>query len=88
MNNVLPNSGRNTPGLMRKPVSGMLALLLIFVGATSGCASSLPLTVQTKPVVLEAPPPELMETEEENLRQRLQQLSGPSPQTGTEPSEN
>ena len=34
------------------------------------------------------PPPELMEPEQPNLRQRLQRLSGPSPLTVTGPSGN
>jgi hypothetical protein len=71
---------------MRKPV--MLGLLLICGLALSGCASKSPLVLQPKPIRLEPPPAELMEPETPNLRQRLQQLSGPSPQTGTAPSGN
>jgi hypothetical protein len=66
----------------------MPALLLICALAISGCASKSPLVVQPHPIHLEDPPPELMEPEQPNLRQRLQQLSGPSPLTVTAPSGN
>ena len=88
MNNASLTSGRSSPARTRKPGSGMPALLLICALAISGCASKSPLVVQPHPIHLEDPPPELMEPEQPNLRQRLQQLSGPSPLTVTAPSGN
>lgn len=88
MSNVSQTSGRSSPARTRKPGSGMLALLLTFALAISGCAFKSPLVVQPNPIHLEDPPPELMEPEQPNLRQRLQQLSGPSPLTVTAPSGN
>ena len=86
MNSVSQTSGRSSPARTLKPGNGMRALLLTFALAISGCASKSPLVVQPRPIHLEDPPPELMEPEQPNLRQRLQQLSGPSPLTVTAPS--
>jgi len=88
MNSVSQTSGRSLPARTRKPGNGMRALWLTFALAISGCASKSPLVVQPNPIHLEDPPPELMEPEQPNLRQRLQQLSGPSPLTVTAPSES
>lgn len=88
MTNVSQTSGRSSPARTLKPGNGMRALLLTFALAISGCASKSPLVGQPRPIHLEDPPPELMEPEQPNLRQRLQQLSGESPQTATGPSGN
>lgn len=88
MNNAWQPFGRSTPDSKRTPGRGMSALSLICALAISGCASKSPLVVQPNPVRLEPPPAELMEPEQPNLRQRLQQLSGQSPQTVTGPSGN
>ncbi len=86
MNNVWQTFGRSTPDSRPMLRPGTSALLLICALAISGCASKSPLVVQPNPVRLEPPPAELMEPEQPNLRQRLQQLSGQSPQTATGPS--
>ena len=88
MTNVSQTSGRSLPARTLKPGRGMSALLLTCGLAISGCASKSPLVVRPDPVRLSPPPAELMEPEQPNLRQRLQQLSGESPQTATGPSGN
>lgn len=88
MSSVSQTSGRSSPNSKRTPGRGMSALLLICGLAISGCASKSPLVVQPNPIHLEDPPPELMEPEQPNLRQRLLQLSGQSPLTVTAPSGN
>lgn len=88
MNSVSQTSGRSSPNSKRTPGRAMSALLLICGLAISGCASKSPLVVRPDPVRLSPPPAELMEPEQPNLRQRLQQLSGESPQTATGPSGN
>lgn len=93
MNSVSQTSGRSSPNSKRTPGRGMSALLLICGLAISGCASKSPLVVRPDPVRpdpvrLSPPPAELMEPEQPNLRQRLRQLSGESPQTATGPSGN
>lgn len=88
MNSVSQPSGRSSPDSKRTPGRGMSALSLICALAISGCASKSPLVVQPNPVRLEPPPAELMEPEQPNLRQRLQQLFGQSPQTAIGPSGN
>lgn len=74
------------PKALSKPL--MLVLLLIFAVAMTGCASRSALVVQPSPTQLKAPPPELMQKREPNLRQRLRQLSTESPRTATPPSGN
>lgn len=88
MNSVSQTSGRSSPNSKPMPRPAMLGLLLICALGLSACASKSPLVVRPNPVQLEPPPAELMEPEQPNLRQRLRQLSGESPETATAPSGN
>jgi len=88
MNNAYLTYGPASPEKTQRRQRGMLVPLLICVMVLAGCASQQPIVVQPKPVTLTPPPPELMEPEVPNLRQRLQQLSGESPETATGPSGN
>lgn len=86
MNDGLPPCVATSPRSKPLLLSTMLVLLLTSVTAMSGCGSKSPLVVRPDPPRLAPPPPELMEAEPQNLRQRLRQSFGVSPGTGTEPS--
>ena len=84
MNNGSRNCAQALPWNKRMLRPATIGLLLICVLGINGCASrSQIVAVQPKPVRLSPPPPELMEPEVPNLRLRLRQLSGPSPETAT-----
>lgn len=87
MSKGLQTFGHNSPGRKRRRGWRMSALLLICGLVISGCASECPpVPLLPKPVQLNPPPPELMEPEQPNLRQRLQLLFGELQPTETAPS--
>lgn len=83
MKNASRTFVRTSPPGKRRPGSVMLLLSATFVMGLSGCGFKSALVVQPDRPELKPPPPELMEEAKPNLRQRLRQLSGESPETGT-----
>ena len=80
--------GPTSPANRPLPRPRTLVASLICVLATAGCCSKSGVVVSPDPVRLTPPPAELMVKREPNLRQRLEQLSGPSQPTETPPSDN
>lgn len=88
MTKTSPTFAPTSPSNKLRRKQLMLLSLLICAAGTAGCVSKSPLIVRPSPPVLEPPPPELMKPVQPNLRQRLEQVFTPSPQTATPPSGN